>query len=602
MCGILGTISDNLQTKEFEKALNLLKHRGPDDKGVVFLDNNCLMGHRRLSIQDLTSNGHQPMQSNDKRYTIIFNGEIYNFKEIREDLLRVGFTFNSDSDTEVILKLFQLEGDNLTSYLRGVFVFAIYDTNKKEMKVFRDRYGVKPLYYYYKNNTFAFSSELRSLIALPEISKTPNYDAYYSFLQLGSVPTPLSLYKDIQVLPPAHYISYSDNQFFLKRYYDINYTPNGLTYEENVVEVRKLVTEAVKSRMVSDLPVGAFLSGGIDSSAVVALMRKDNVGEIKTFSIDFNDKKYSEGKIAKLVANKYETKHHQFIIESNDLKNEFYNILDSLDSPSIDGVNTFFVSKYTKQAGVSVALSGLGGDEVFGGYDTFENFEKLIRYKKCLTFLPNGLFSILSRLPLNDRNLKIFEFLNSKQNNKLEAYFALRGVIQENKIRNIFQKPFSKRFFEYLREDYNSREYYTNENSVSYLESSIYMTNQLLRDSDNMSMAHSLELRVPLIDQVLVDFAASIPGEFKHNKMILLDAIKHLLPVEVYTRKKQGFTFPFEEWIRKSLMSEVKTLFFLNNDYLDKKYLIKMWNEFENKRVSWSRIWAIVVLNYYNSK
>lgn len=602
MCGILGFFGTGIDQNQFEKALNLMQHRGPDDQGILKLDKNCLLGHKRLSIIDLSANGHQPMQSQNKRFTIVFNGEIYNYKILREDLISKGYSFRSNSDTEVILLMYEHMGDHFIEKLSGIFSFAIYDNLKKELKLFRDRYGVKPVYYYKSGNTFAFSSEIRSLVALNDIPKQPDLDAYFSFLQYGAVQSPLTVYKDINMLPAAHCITYANNKITLARYYEINFRPNVLSYEDSVDNVKYLLQEAVQSQMVSDLPVGAFLSGGVDSSAVVALMRKGFSGKIKTFSIDFEEKKYSEGHIAKLVAEQYDTEHHQCIVTADDLKKEFYNILDSLDSPSIDGVNTYFVSKFTKEQGITVALSGLGGDEIFGGYESFSNFSKLIRLKNSLSFLPNKVFKPLKNLTINDRNLKMIEFLSDKKGIELSAYLALRSLIQETKLKKLLKFDHSDKYYDHFKDEFSQRDYYSQENMVSYLETSVYMGNQLLRDSDNMSMAHSLELRVPLIDQKLVDFCATIPGKYKHDKKVLVDAVKELIPPEVFNRPKQGFSFPFEEWIRTGLLNEVKDLFFLKNNLYNEKYLMKLWEGFENRKVSWSRIWAIVVLNYYVEK
>jgi asparagine synthase (glutamine-hydrolysing) len=602
MCGILGVFSKKIDTDRFSRSLELMNHRGPDDNGIFNLSQDLLFGHKRLSIQDLSMAGHQPMQTSCQRYTIVFNGEIYNFKELKNDLRSKGYFFNSDSDTEVILYMFKEYGVDCINLLNGDFAFAVYDKIEKELYIVRDRYGIKPLYYSFVDNELIFASEIRSILCYCPTKKEKNYQAYHAFLKLGSVPTPLTFFKDIKSLEAGCFLNYANNNLSKKKYYEYNFTPNKFSYADNLDIIKEKLNKAVKRRLVSDLPVGAFLSGGIDSSIIVALMRNNTSNDIQTFSIDFDDKKYSEGKIAKLVAQKYSTNHNHFIIQPNDLKNNFYSILDSMDSPTIDGVNTFFVSKFTKEKGISVAMSGLGGDEFFGGYSSFKDYGVLNNLKSQLKFIPKEILMILNNFNFNDKSNKFLEFLLSENDSVLQPYLSLKSLMHDKVLNKLFIPEYENFFKDYLIDEINNIKFYSNENLVSFFESNIYMSNQLLRDSDTMSMAHTLELRVPFLDHTLVNHINTIPGSFKKNKIMLIDSMKDFMPEEVYKRPKKGFLFPFEEWIRKDLLTEVKDLFFVENEIFNKKVLQEIWKNFENKKTNWARIWSIVIMNYYNQK
>ena len=397
MCGILGINSKIIDLNNFKESLSLLSNRGPNDSGIIRINEKLFFGHRRLSIQDLSQNAAQPMVSDDNRYTIVYNGEIYNFKNLRENMIQLGHNFNSKSDTEVLLKMYSLYNVEMIESLIGDFAIGIYDSYENEIVLIRDRYGIKPLYYYYDQNIFAFSSELKSLSNLKQVNKKRNDDACYAFLKHGSVPEPFTFFENISVVPNGTYLKYKNKKITINKYYNLNFKPNNFSYQENIYRVRTLIDDSVNLRMVSDLPVGAFLSGGIDSSVVVAMMRKNSNGNINTFSIDFENDNYSEGNIAKIVAERYHTNHQNFVLQPSDLRKELYNILDSIDSPTIDGVNTYFISKFTSEAGISVAMSGLGGDEIFGGYDTFENHGKLLKLKKIFSILPKRIFKELKK-------------------------------------------------------------------------------------------------------------------------------------------------------------------------------------------------------------
>ena len=599
MCGIVGFFSRTVDRAEFSSALKVIAHRGPDDEGIFAIKDNFLFGHRRLAIIDLSPKGHQPMHSNDGNYTIIYNGEVYNFKEEREILIAKGYTFNSHTDTEVILNQYIEYGIDFLLRLRGMFGLAIYDKKQNKVIVARDRMGIKPIYYYHDHNTFAFASELKSLKEFKAVNTEKNPQAISAFLQMGSLPFPLTLNKHIHYLEPGSYLEWKENNEVKKaQYFKIEANKRqGLVYAAEVKKLRFLLQEAVSIRTMSDVPFGAFLSGGIDSSVVVALMKLSGVEDLKTFSISFDDKKYSESYFAALVAKKFKTDHHTFIVQPSDVKKEFHNIVSLMDSPTVDGINTYFVSKFTREAGIVMAMSGLGGDELFGGYDTFERLPQLVSAKRKTRFVPTVLISQTANFLKKQKYRKLAQHLSSSANNHATAYLALRGLLTAADTADLMTLDAtfdSANYFTELLHEFSAKD---DVDIVSYFEVRGYMHNQLLRDTDIMSMAHSLEVRVPLIDQKIVDFAYSLPPDFRKGKRMLIDAMIQELPQEVYNRPKQGFLFPFADWMKKEIKTEVQDLFFMKNDYLKPVEIEKLWRGFEKNDVHWSRIWQIAVLN-----
>ena len=599
MCGIVGFFSRTVDRAEFSSALKVIAHRGPDDEGIFAIKDNFLFGHRRLAIIDLSPKGHQPMHSNDGNYTIIYNGEVYNFKEEREILIAKGYTFNSHTDTEVILNQYIEYGIDFLLRLRGMFGLAIYDKKQNKVIVARDRMGIKPIYYYHDHNTFAFASELKSLKEFKAVNTEKNPQAISAFLQMGSLPFPLTLNKHIHYLEPGSYLEWKGNNEVKKaQYFNIEANKRqGLVYAAEVKKLRFLLQEAVSIRTMSDVPFGAFLSGGIDSSVVVALMKLSGVEDLKTFSISFDDKKYSESYFAALVAKKFKTDHHTFIVQPSDVKKEFHNIVALMDSPTVDGINTYFVSKFTRDAGIVMAMSGLGGDELFGGYDTFERLPQLVSAKRKTRLVPNALLNQTAHLLKKDKYKKLAQHLTSSSNDYASAYLALRGLLTAKTAAEIMTVDATFNCAEYLEKLLSEFAYKDEADITSYFEARVYMHNQLLRDTDIMSMAHSLEARVPLIDQKLVEFAYSLPPEFRKGKRMLIDAMVNELPPEVYNRPKQGFLFPFPEWMKKEVKSEVQELIFMKNDYLKAAAVEELWKGFISDKVHWSRVWQIAVLN-----
>lgn len=579
MCGILGTVShEGVDRVAFETRLKMLNHRGPDDYGV-FIDEHIALGHTRLSILDLSPLGHQPMLSDDGSYIIIYNGEVYNFEEIKKELEAKGHHFNSHSDTEVILKGFMEYGEGVVNRLNGMFAFAILNRTTKELFLARDRSGMKPLYYVKNEREFAFASEIRPL---KSYAKGLNIEAKMLFLLLGSVPEPLSIYEGIETFPAGAYGYYHPQRGLRTQIYnDFIYQPKiDKPYEEMVDDVGELLHQSVKRHLISDAPIGTFLSGGLDSSAITAIAAEYK-DELQTLSLVFNEKEFSEEYYQDLVAKHYGTKHTKYLIDEALFLSSIDDFMASIDQPTIDGINTFFVSKAAREIGLKTVLSGVGGDEIFYGYASFGNASKL----KTLKSLPSFIVSMLKF----SHKYKKLELLAMES--ELALYLPTRAVFAPSEVASILKVDVALVYQAIAKiwEYYNSEKIEALEDKISFFELRLYMKNQLLRDTDVFGMANSLEIRVPFMDQALVDYVLRIPPKDKFdkriNKIILADAVKSLLPNEVIDRPKMGFTLPFEGWFRKNI------------DRFELDPLVK--EQFVNHKLHWSRVWTDIVLKRF---
>ncbi len=579
MCGILGQLSFNqINKQQFKNNLLKINHRGPDDYGI-FIDKNIAFGQTRLSIIDLSSNGHQPMISEDENYIIIYNGEVYNFEEIKKDLLQKNYKFHSNTDTEVILNGFIEYKEQIVNKLNGMFAFSIYNKTTRELFLTRDRSGIKPLYYYKDNEIFIYSSEIKAI----NIDKKVNNEAKVLFLLLGYIPEPWTIYKDIEFFPAGYYGYLKNNDLEFTKYDEYKYEPKiQKPYKEIIEDVKELFDKAIQRHLISDAPIGTFLSGGLDSSAITAVSAKYKIN-LHTLSLVFEDKELSEEYYQDLVVKQYETEHIKYLIDEKlflETIDEFFN---SMEQPTIDGLNTYFVSKAAKDSGLTTVLSGIGGDEIFYGYGSFKD-------GKTLKFL--------SKVPYN--LMKFFEYSNKYK--KLEllqaekelAYYlpkrALFSPKQISEILNIDKKEVYSLIVK-LWKIYNSSDINQIEDKISYFELNMYMKNQLLRDSDIFGMVHSLEIRVPFLDKDLVDYVLKVEPQEKFgdfNKRLLADILEEILPKEIFDRGKMGFVLPFEYWFRKNI-----DRFDINKDIKEK---------FRNKKITWARFWAMLVLEKFNEK
>ncbi len=650
MCGIAGILSlerpvDAGLVSAVLRMMDSEIHRGPDDWGLLLPDRayqdpelRCLLasfdpahirtypspsagpaavlGFRRLAILDLTPRGRQPMSNRDGTVWITYNGEVYNYRDLRLDLEQIGYTFQSDTDTEVILQGYQEWGKDVLTRLRGMFAFGIVDlraprnTSGSGPRFFaaRDRFGMKPFYYAETPVGLLFASELKGLMASELLPMEPHPEALPLFLAWGSIPAPNTFYRAVHSLPIGYWLELTRWGLSSRRYWNLadcyaserrrHVSPNQV-----IEETRAALVDSVKAHLVSDVPVGAFLSGGIDSSAVVALMREAGQSRIKTVSVVFPDTEYDESRYARLVAERFETEHVEVPVTSRDLLNQWDRIFAAMDQPTVDGVNTYFVAKATHEAGLKVALSGLGGDELFRGYPSFRDIPRLHRVSKWLGPSRLARRAILAPLALcyPQQRAKFGQLLGGP--NSLEnVYLSYRGMFMPEELERLLSHPAEPldNFCAHLPET-NGVE--SSWDRVSILETDGYMANQLLRDTDAFSMTHSLETRVPFVDHRLLESVATLPRELwikGRPKALLIDALRGCLPDVVLHRPKMGFTFPFRQWLQGEARQKVESFLQRGNSF-PKAAVADLWDRFLVGRAHWSRVWALVVWNVYSS-
>lgn len=550
MCGIAGIISASNGFSGLERHLHAmqvkLRHRGPDDAGLwMNPSHGAGLAHTRLSILDLSSDGHQPMISPDGRRVISFNGEIYNFRELRADLEGRGVTFKTHSDTEVLLHLHQDLGEAMVGRLRGMFAFCIWDEDKQEALLARDPLGIKPLYVHEASGKLAFASELRPLCASGLFAPSLDPHAVRRYFETGTVPEPLTLVKEVRMLEAGHTMVWGAGKSRRTQFWQLDFSPSPSG--DPVAETREALLDSVRHHFVSDVPVGVFLSGGIDSTAILALASETGHRGISSFSIAVDDEAADESAVARRTAAHFGSNHHEMRLDADVARTLFGQFLQHLDQPSIDGLNTFTVSSLARQHGMKVVLSGLGGDEFFGGYSSFTKIPRMLRLHPVLGRVP-GLPAMLRHGRPQHRRMA--DFLQGPGSVE-DAFGALRGI---------FSRPEAARLTEWLTgsrlppESPRATSRDSNEagvsNAISRLEVTRYMRNQLLRDSDVMSMAHGLELRVPFVDRVLAERVAQIPAalRLRPNKSLLTDAVPEV-PEWVVNQKKRGFLFPYQKWL-----------------------------------------------------
>lgn len=620
MCGIAGQVNSQCaaQPAAVLKILQWQVKRGPDDEGLWCSQRgDAVFGHRRLSIIDLSSQGHQPMVSPDGRFTISFNGEIYNYLELQRQLQAKGEEFASNSDTEVLLRLWAVYGPACLTRVQGMYAFAIWDDLARKLYLVRDHFGIKPLYYACTGQTISFASESRALArAINSTEIDPG--AMGAFLRLGSVPAPLTIYRGLHAVPAASIVQWDANLLTCSTesywtFYDAYKRSKSLLSSITNSDVLEWASEAlrnsVKRHLVSDVPVGAFLSGGIDSSAVVSLMRQVGHNSISTFSIGFADSALDESRYAALVSNIFETDHLNWSIGPSDffqLRNEF---LGAMDQPTIDGLNIFLVSRLAHLSGIKVVMSGIGGDELFRAYPlTFRTLPKIYNIlKNTPSSLRNSIGTLLEQLS-NHNCVPPFASKKSQRAVSLLAsgrsigslYGWGRELFTADEIGRLFNNPAfageaaAVDVFKMLAPAVPENEDIIVQ--IAALETSRYLGSQLLPDSDIFSMAHSIELRVPLVDCALLESIAGVDQSFFEpksgiSKPLLVHAARNL-PLEVTTRKKQGFTLPYENWLRSCSS-------FPLSDLLNKEYAISIIDGFNQRRISWAKRWAIEVISQY---
>lgn len=596
-----------------------MRHRGPDDEGVYVNSQRpdvgkgnipwVGLGHRRLSIIDLDG-GHQPIHNEDKTVWVICNGEIYNYKELRTKLISSGHKPYTNTDTEVIVHLYEEYGVKCLQYLQGMFAFALWDERQKQLFIAKDRLGKKPVYYCWDNSTFIFASELKSILAYPGFKRTLDINGLIKYLQYGYIPEPLSIFKGVYKLPAGHKLTLTDGKLVTGQYWDASFTTNNLKNEQEVYEeLLEKIKESVRYRLISDVPLGAFLSGGIDSSVIVALMAQEMSQPVKTFSIGFEESEFNELPYARKVAERFGTEHYERVVkpESFDLVED---IIRYFDEPFGDAsaIPTYYVSKLASEH-VKVVLSGDGGDELFAGYDRYADTLGKNRFEELPLFVRKGM-RILSEnlphnaygknflynvsLPMKYRYIDYVTHVSSRRHNQLLSDDMLGGSGLDNSL---------------LEDYFKGVKSYDPVSQMQYVDLKTYLPGDILVKVDRMSMAHSLEVRVPLLDYEVVEYVNALPSKYKMNgstrKYIFRKIAEDLLPEGITGRKKQGFGVPLKYWFKGGLKGYMHQILLESRTsqrgYFNKKYIQKLIGEHERgRRDNSALLWHLVIFEKWH--
>lgn len=602
MCGIIGCIG-NYARGSID--LRPLKHRGPDDEGIFEAERICL-GHVRLSIIDITTGGHQPLISSDEQWILVFNGEIYNYKALRLQLERDHQQhFHTASDTEVLMKAWQIWGTHTPNLLEGMFAFAIYHKSTHQLWLVRDRMGIKPLYYFEGRDAFYFGSELRALMNWTGIRKG-NEATLPDLLQLQTVPFEPTLLERYSMVPSGTILHYKEGEITANTYWSLGKQFNTAIGTGSKDQLRETIIEAVEERLVADVPLGAFLSGGIDSSLVCGIIREELQKPLSTFTVAFDYPEFKDGPFAKQVAQKLGTDHHEIKLTEEQILESVIEGLDAVDHPSADGINTYIVSKAVRKEGIKVALSGLGGDEVFGGYSTFARMRKWARIMSLFKLLAPFITTKIGGDPFGrlSRMLQMIKYPDLPH-----AYSSTRTFIPDQVVNTLLKNV------ECHHNAYDlalaGQRYATVDDFTSFAELSCYMQNVLLRDTDQMSMAVGLEVRVPLIDRKVIEAALGLSASDRIDKAqpkgLLGSLFPNILTADLMTRPKQGFVMPWDQWLRGPLASLVHQNFAFGktlDTVFDPEVLSQLEQDYFNRRtaISWSRIWLLTSFFYWVNK
>ena len=615
MCGISGILNFEFESEVSEKQLRQMsdaqRHRGPDDEGI-YMKRNLGFSFRRLSIIDLHS-GHQPLSNEDGWVWIVFNGEIYNFQALRKDLVARGHQFKTKTDTETIVHLYEEYGKDCVQHLRGMFGFAIWDERNKKLFCARDRFGIKPFFYHLDNNRFAFASEIKSILALGDIDQAIDVMALDSYFTYKYITDNRTIFKQIKKLKPAHTLEISFHnkkpKIKIERYWDILYQPNFIKTEAEWCEVLEAeISEAVKLRLVSDVPLGAFLSGGIDSSIVVALMAGYSSSPINTFSIGFKEKAFNELPYAREVAERYETNHHEQIIEP-----ESVSLVPKLawayDEPFADtsAIPTYYVSKFAREY-VTVVLSGDGGDELFAGYNSYPKFQNLRKYNVMPDAFNRSFWMAIHKAMPGSMYGKALSYYLSQQKKHVAAHFAMWLLPERKKLYkaglwNELDNKMAEQYKTHLLQQSATKDYLS---KMQELDMRTFMVDDILTKVDRASMLNSLEVRVPILDHKVAELSFQIPSNFKlkgnNKKYILKQAMKKYLPDSIIAHKKQGFTVPMKLWFNDSLNDYVNDKLHSHNnllsEYLNLDYVQQILADHKKgMRDLNEKIWSLIFLD-----
>lgn len=612
MCGIAGIFSVSESASTVAAAMNdAIRHRGPDDTGIALLKDaggeRCgVFAHRRLAIIDLSMAGHQPMLLNGGAYTLTYNGEIFNFLELREELAREGVSFRSASDTEVILAGWARHGPAFLGKLRGMFALAIWDSAKGSGFLARDTFGIKPLYVAEQDGALMFASEVRALLATGSVARVLSREAVRSYLSTGSVAEPLTIVEGVTAIPPGSVVEVvrEGDRFVSRPPFAFRTDPpaesTGLAPAEHARRIRSALRDSVRYHLVADVPVAVFLSGGIDSTAVAGLASEVSDARIESFTVVFDEAEFSEAIPARASAERFGTVHHEILLSGTDLLNALPDVFRAMDQPSLDGLNTFVVSRAVHSFGLKVVMSGLGGDELFGGYPSFHR----AKYASRLWKLPGALRRIGAgaTAAFEDNRASRMTTLLRDDDPAHAAYVASRTLFADTQVSRLLG-PMAERTGQSSGD--RAVRGLSLMQQISHYELTGYMRNTLLRDSDVFSMAHGLELRVPLVDvevaRVARDAAAALDLKRGAVKPMLVDAVRDLLSDEIISQPKRGFTLPFERWMQSEMFGEVDSV--LSGVAgaragVSGGEVASVWRAFQRRQggVNWSRPWALYTL------
>jgi len=624
MCGICGVLNfdreNGVSESDIRRMCQVIAHRGPDDEGI-FVKENVGIGMRRLSIIDLPT-GRQPISNENETVWIVFNGEIYNHHEIRQDLIKKGHQFKTKSDTEAIVHAYEEYGEDCPKVLNGMFGFAIWDARKNRLFLARDRLGIKPLYYYKDNKRLIFGSELKSILQIKSVPRKVDLKALDNFLTFEYVPAPLSIFQGISKLQPAHSLTWDNGNSRIKNYWNFEFEPNHSSEDEICEEFRVLFRDAVKIRLMSDVPLGAFLSGGLDSSTIVAFMADLMDRPVKTFSIGFKDSTYNELKYARIIADKFKTEHHEFTIEPNAVELTETLVRNYVDEPFGDFslFPTYLVSKMAREY-VTVVLSGDGGDELLAWYDHYIANKISHYYLKLPKLIRKNIFhKILDKIPPTDKKKGVINrakrFVEGTELPNDLKHTRWMMFLSDLNRQNLYSESFREAIkehdpYDFIRYFFKTAPSMDNLDRQQYVDINTYMVDDILVKVDRMSMATSLEARVPFLDHRFVEFMATIPSRLKlaglthqKSKYILKKAVSDILPPEIIYRGKEGFSIPIKNWLKtdlKPMMMEVlspeniKSEGFFNADYIE-----QLKSEHLNNTQNHShRLWALMMFGIW---
>ncbi|MBM77814.1 MAG: asparagine synthase (glutamine-hydrolyzing) [Crocinitomicaceae bacterium] len=607
MCGITGFYSKNLKKDELILMTNRLRHRGPDAIGNYFnIDKHIGLGHSRLSILDLSDSANQPMTSSCNRYVMVYNGEVYNYKNISKEISKINWKTSSDS--EVILEAFCKWGPNFVTKLNGMFSIAIYDKKENKLFLFRDRMGIKPLFYSISDDQFIFASELK---AIDEIIKNKPIcnESIYAYLHLGYIPTNKTIYKNILKVKPGSYIEYRNNELNETIYWTPENKITNNTFDNfssSKKKLKLLLQNSIKSRLISDVPIGTFLSGGTDSSLVSAIAQEVSESTINTFSIGFEDAKHNESFHAKKVAKRLGTNHNEFILKEKDALNELESIMEHFDEPFLDpsALPTLLVSKMAKRS-VTVCLSGDGGDELFMGYGAYNWAKRLSN--PIIWSLKKPISSILDKSATNKYKRAGLVLNAPKKNLKSHIFSQEQYVFSERELNKLLIKRSNSLINELNQPYILSRKLNSIENQA-FFDLNNYLIDDLLVKVDRASMYTSLEARVPLLDHNIIEFAINLNKRFKIHKgtqkYILKEILYDYLPKELMDRPKWGFSIPLDKWLQNELYFLIEKYLnkdiIMNQGILNYKEIEKIKVRFKNgETYLYNRLWSLIILNKF---